>query len=145
MRSSGLPAMRSHTGSFSLNRLNVQMKYEPALRMVGMRMSMDSIETLWASSTQHISTPSNDLMLCALPRTPRNINSEPLRFLIYSRPISQPGSLYFIITSAKSLCTESAIEFCTSRQHRTRSLLCVANAAKTVATVVDLPDERPPW
>lgn len=51
---------------------------EPALRIVGIRMSHDRLLTAWASSTHTSSTPSKDLIDSAVwSLRPENRNSVP--------------------------------------------------------------------
>ena len=67
------------TGSLAWRGFQENHSSEPGLRIVGIRMSSESCDTVAASSTQAMSMPSMDLIDSGLERSPANRNSEPLR------------------------------------------------------------------
>ncbi|MCY1244680.1 hypothetical protein D9M72_577710 [compost metagenome] len=78
--SSGLFVMnRSYVSSVSSSGLNDSQISEPSLRIVGMSTDHDRLLTDWASSTQTMSQPSNDLIESTVwSDRPENENSVPL-------------------------------------------------------------------
>ena len=69
---------RAYVSSVSSSGFSVTMISEPSLRIVGIRMSHERLETAYASSTHTLSTPSNDLIDSAVwSLRPENRNSVP--------------------------------------------------------------------
>ena len=65
-------------GSSASKGLNVTHISEPAFLIVGIKTDHDSSDTVCASSTQHTSTPSVDLMLWELWKRPLKMNRDPV-------------------------------------------------------------------
>ena len=57
---------RLYVSSVSSSGLKLTQISEPGLRIVGIAVRQDFLETFWASATHRISAPCSDLMLCTL-------------------------------------------------------------------------------
>ena len=114
--------------------------------MVGIRIRQEFSETVSASSSHTMSTPSIDFIFFTLWRIPENMNSLPLLQRMALSVVRKWSSYPMAsIWSHRSLCTESLIEFCSSRPHRIRSWRLAARTRSARATAHDLPAPRPPW